>query len=97
MAESLAAVKIGVLDDTPSPGVNRETFERVARLTFGDVSRRFARPVEFIFERVDGLPWGSAKAVEDGYRALVEAGTPMRWAICSAESSSKNRSKSVER
>ena len=74
MAESLAPVKIGVLDDTPSPGMNRETFDRVARLAFGDVSRRFARPVEFVFERVDGLPWGSAKALEDGYRALVDAG-----------------------
>ena len=52
---------IGFLDDTPD-GIDRELFERALALAFERVGegQRFARPFELLYERVDGLPWGSA-------------------------------------
>jgi ABC-type branched-subunit amino acid transport system substrate-binding protein len=69
------AAAIGFLDDTPD-GVDRELLDRALALAFERVGegQRFARPFELLYERVDGLPWGSARAVEEGFAALVERG-----------------------
>jgi ABC-type branched-subunit amino acid transport system substrate-binding protein len=76
MLEQTRPVLIGVLDDTPGAGVDRPLFERCAQLAFERVARsgRFTRRWELSFERVDGLPWGSARAVENGFAALEAQG-----------------------
>ena len=76
MLEQTQPVLLGVLDDTPGDGLQRELFERAVRLAFGRVESqgRFSRAWELVYERAQGLPWGSAKAVEDAYARLAERG-----------------------
>ncbi len=75
MRASTEPVPIGILDDTPD-GIDRTLFQRALDLAFARVAQgqRFGRPFEILYERVEGLPWGSARAVEEGFAALVERG-----------------------
>lgn len=73
MRQAIAAVRIGILDDTPD-GMSPELLDQVTKLALEDIAGRFERPVEWVRERVDGPPYGTAKALEDGYAALVDAG-----------------------
>ena len=68
-----APVRIGFLDDVPG-GMDRQRLARVSALALEDVAERFTRPVEWVVETVNGPPYGTAKALEDGYAKLVEAG-----------------------
>ena len=73
MKQANAAVRIGILDDSPA-GLNPELLDQVTALALEDISGRFGRPVEWVIEQADGPPYGTAKALEDGYAALVDAG-----------------------
>ncbi len=73
MRQASAAIRIGILDDSPD-GMNPELREQVAKLALEDIAGRFGRPVDWVVKRVDGPPYGTAKALEDGYAALVDAG-----------------------
>ena len=70
-----APMRIGVLHDRP-PDDGGESFERMARLGVDEVaaSGGLDRPVEFVHEMGRGLPGGTARAVEDAFAALSDAG-----------------------
>ncbi|MCH2173488.1 ABC transporter substrate-binding protein [Myxococcota bacterium] len=73
MRQATAAARVGILDDTPD-GSNPKLLERVTALALEDIEGRFGRPIEWVTERVDGPPYGTAKSLEDGYANLVDTG-----------------------
>jgi ABC-type branched-subunit amino acid transport system substrate-binding protein len=73
MRQAASAVRIGILDDSPD-GASPELLDRVTALALEDIAGRFRRPVEWVIERVNGPPYGTPKALEDGYASLVDAG-----------------------
>ncbi|HZP31447.1 MAG TPA: ABC transporter substrate-binding protein [Acidimicrobiia bacterium] len=81
MQHDAEPILVGVLDDVPSGAdpSGASTQERVMRLPIERARRagRIDRPVEFVRERADGLPFGTAHAVEVAYRRLVERGVVM--------------------
>jgi len=70
-----APVRIGILHDRPPPdaGVG---FERIARIGVDDVTATHPldREIEFIHAAGQGLPTGTARAVEDAFASLAEQG-----------------------
>jgi ABC-type branched-subunit amino acid transport system substrate-binding protein len=72
---SAEPVLLGVLDDTPQ-GVNLELLERAIEWACGRAaaSGRFARGVKLRVARAEGLPRGSARAVETAFAELEAAG-----------------------
>jgi ABC-type branched-subunit amino acid transport system substrate-binding protein len=68
-------VLLGVLDDTPD-GMDRAAFDAVLRLGAQRLaaSGRFVRGVEVCFVRAAGPPRGTARALENGFLELDEAG-----------------------
>jgi ABC-type branched-subunit amino acid transport system substrate-binding protein len=73
MKQASAAIRIGVLDDTPA-GIDPDFMEGVSGLALEDIAGRFRRTIEWVVERANGPPYGTARALEDGYAALVDAG-----------------------
>ena len=70
-----APILIGVLHDH-SGGVVLDTLERCVELAFDEVARdgRIDRPLELVHETGDGLPRGTAHAVEQAFAALDDRG-----------------------
>jgi branched-chain amino acid transport system substrate-binding protein len=64
------AVRIGVLHDFPQAD---DAFERALRLGIDDTGT-LDRGIELVIEAVRGLPFGSERAVRDGFGALDAAG-----------------------
>ncbi len=68
-------VAIGVLDDTPG-GIQPKLLARAFELVFAELARagRCDRSFELLVERAEGLPWGTAHAVEKAHAALAARG-----------------------
>jgi branched-chain amino acid transport system substrate-binding protein len=70
--------KIGYLDEgiTPDPSNFEAGSGRVLRLRFDEAleSGELDRPIEIVVRRGVGLPHGTAKAVQDAWRELADAG-----------------------
>jgi ABC-type branched-subunit amino acid transport system substrate-binding protein len=68
-------VLLGVLDDTPD-GMDRTAFDAVLRMGTQRLaaSGRFARGVETVFARAAGPPRGTARAIENAFVELDDAG-----------------------
>jgi len=66
------ALRVGILRD--HPGAGGEAFARALRLGIDDVraSRGTVPAVELVEEQADGLPRGSARAVEEAFARLAE-------------------------
>ncbi len=74
MQTSPQPVLVGFLFDFPQ-GDGGAGFEEAVRLGFDSIGEdRIDRPVEFVQEHCAGLPIGTERAVQEGFRALDDAG-----------------------
>jgi ABC-type branched-subunit amino acid transport system substrate-binding protein len=74
MQTSPSPILVGFLFDFPQ-GDGGTGFEEAVRLGFDSIGEgRIDRPVEFVHRHVPGLPVGTERAVQDGFRELDEAG-----------------------